>query len=96
MLEKARSPVRNIQFDALFAARGVSTLSVETVGRAKTWPLNRALQKVRVFRFLTRARGGPGARGRPPRALRGPSRGLRGPPGGLQDLRQTKAKNLET
>ncbi len=46
--------------------------------------------------FLTRARGGLGAPGRPPRALNGPARSLRRPPGGTRDLRQTKAKNLET
>jgi hypothetical protein len=45
--------------------------------------------------FLTRARGVRGPPG-DPWAIRGPSRGLPGPPGGPRDLRQTKAKNIET
>ena len=57
---------------------------------------SRALQKVWAFRFFD---PGPGASGGPrkvPLGYPGPARGPRGPPGGLRDLRQTKAKNLET
>ena len=58
--------------------------------------LDRALQKVLVFRFFDLVPGGSGGPREAPRAIRGPSRDPRGPPGGPRNLRQTKAKNLET
>ncbi len=70
------------------------------VARILTGPLQGALQKVWVFKFLGLGPGGSGGPREVPNgpawALRGPSRGLLGPPGGLRDLPQTKAKNLET
>ena len=55
----------------------------------------------KFFDFLSRAREGPGAPGRPPRAIRGPSRGLRGPPGasrrppGPKTNQSKKPRNLK-
>ena len=59
-------------------------------------PLRRAMQKYGFLCFLIRAPEPREAPGWSPWAIRGPSRGLRRPPGGPRDLRQTKAKNLET
>ena len=76
-----------------------STPSRRTIQNNRSIPgsISRAHKiKYGFLSFLTRAQGGPGAPGSPPKALRGPSRGFRGPPGGPRDLRQTKPKNLET
>ncbi len=71
-----------------------STATTNSCGRvsAAQW----GLQKVWVLRFFDPGPGGSGGPREVPWPIPGPSRGLRGPPGGPRDLRQTKAKNLET
>ncbi len=56
-------------------------------------PLSRAPQNLRVFMFFD---PGPGASGGPRKAPLSYPWAFPGPPGGPRDLRQTKAKNLET
>jgi hypothetical protein len=58
----------------------------KTQARNPSFWLSKALQKVWVFRFFDPDPGASGGPREPPWLIRGPSR----------DLRQTKAKNLET
>ena len=86
-----------IGFGAMDGTKPYKFIGFGAMDVTKLW-LGRSVgpcKKYGFLGFLTRAPG-PEAPGRSPWAIRGPSRGLRGPPGGPRDLRQTKAKNLET